>query len=191
MAAPSFQLPKPQALASSLPSLCLTHRHPTHQDFLLALPSKYVRSPNISHRSHCRHPGQATVISPLDYCHGPQPSPCFHFPSPGQGDPFIMSQMMSLFCPKPSSASHFILNKSPWFSKAARVPPYAVWPQLLHFPSPLRCSSHSALLVVPQVSQDLCTAAPTSAWNVLQTPAWLAPASFKHRHSWPISSQLV
>lgn len=85
MAAPSFQLPKPQALASSLPSLCLTHRHPTHQDFLLALPSKYVRSPNISHRFHCRHPGQATVISPLDYCHGLPTFPLLPLPLPWTG----------------------------------------------------------------------------------------------------------
>lgn len=126
-----------------------------------------------------------------------QPSPCCHFPSPGQGDPFIMSQMMSLFCPKPSSASHFILNKSPWFFKGCThsTPCSLASTPALPVPSPLLpplcspCGSSSVPGTLPP--QDLCTAAPTSAWNVLQTPAWLAPTSFKHRHSWPISSPLV
>lgn len=93
----------PAAQATSLgiiPAFSVSHTDiQPIRDFLLALPSKYVRSPNISHRLHCRHPGQATAIS-LDYCHGLQPSPAATS-LPGQGDPFIMSQMMSLSVQSP------------------------------------------------------------------------------------------
>lgn len=117
MAAPSFQLPKPQALASSLPSLSHT---PDIQPIRI---SCWLCLQNTSEDQIFLTTSTAAILArppsslPWITATASQPSPCLHFPSPGQGDPFIMGQMMSFFCPKPSSTSHFILNKGPWFFK--------------------------------------------------------------------------
>lgn len=107
----------------------------------MALPSKYIRSPNISHHCHCHHPGQATVLSPLDGRHGlltlllastcaPPLNPCA---PPVTGVTPCHSLAQSVATP-----SHFVLNKSPWFSKAVSplAPCSLASSPALSFPTP-------------------------------------------------------
>lgn len=163
MAAPSFQLPKPQALASSLPSLSHT---PDIQPIRI---SCWLCLQNTSEDQIFLTTSTAAILArppsslPWITATACQPSPCLHFPSPGQGDPFIMGQMMSLFCPKPSSTSHFILNKGPWFFKGCMrsTPCSLASTPALPVPSPLLqplcapCGSSSVPGTLPP--QDLCT----------------------------------
>lgn len=124
MATPSSQLLRPQALESSLPPLSLSHPPSNPSGFPVGSVFKYRRSSAISHDVHCHHPGQVTIIPPLDYCHGvpillpassPLPLPPSHHT--------VTSCHSSI--QSPAMSPHFILNKSPCFPKAAPLLPHA------------------------------------------------------------------
>lgn len=145
----------------------------------MALPSKYIRSPNISHHFHCHHAGQATVISPLDR----RQSLLTLLPASTWASPPLPPSPCA-----PSGTCHSSVQSRcdafPLRSKA--------WPHLLYLPSPLSllqplgppCRSSSMPGTLPP--QDLCTAPPTSAWKVLQMSARLTLTSFTFA---PTSSQ--
>lgn len=121
-ATPSFQLLRPQALALSLPPLCLSHPPPTPAGFPVGSAfkihqkSKYFSPLPLppSWPGHCPlSPGQPPRPPDSYACHCGCPTPTPWTP-PVRGVTSCHSHAWSVAVP-----SHFILNKSPWFSMVA------------------------------------------------------------------------
>lgn len=137
MAAPSFQLLRPQALASSLSPLCLSHPASDPPGFPVGSAFKIHQKPKYFSHLHCRHPGQAAGLSPLDRSHGLPAllpaSTCAHVPLLNN-----MSQIPSSSLQSPVMNAPILLQK-PCSSKAAPFCPGSPLSCLLQPPWPAPC----------------------------------------------------